>query len=593
LSFTSDDFEYFFSSVLLPLSYQSAPEPIPAPTENSAPATSPTDVPVTVADPSPEPISSTGNGNGDGNDNGNASGTEEGENVVPGEDGVPSPPEESGEDIPQEGVLDLTAVEGGEGDNNSNTGSDRFVAGGNGSLGTGPIIGIATGAAACLLIFFLVAGRRHRDDSQEKALQKLGSEGEESFSTPDPKFLTSVDALADTCDKSRGNKRSISQFDPSALVEQIVSAIDKANWDEVYKLASQLAEQEDLSTLSSVVRQTRSLSGTASRMTRAHLSEEDQERTRTLDELVESSDWTGVAVTAALYAGESGYSRDSASTKRSFLDIVTGKRATSKAVASLKDDSLGAMPSSAAPLGASALGALTDDTKSGTSDEGRTFSQTSTPSSTRRVPQATGSKQARRASSAKPAPPAGAFGLGTTDSQTDSSMVLGQLKDRIDTAVDSGDWNNVLRLSSEVEKNNAFRGRTPLDSDLPSRLPQGESQSQASERSDGAQTSLKEELDRAVYDGNWALVSFYADRIREKRTSGSSGTEITQPFESNALVPVTRPQSVPAAQSTDTSDSEMAKRHTIDKLVKAQKWKGVSIMAGLYKMESKGSTSIE
>jgi hypothetical protein len=33
----------------------------------------------------------------------------------------------------------------------------------------------------------------------------------------------------------------------------------------------------------------------------------------------------------------------------------------------------------------------------------------------------------------------------------------------------------------------------------------------------------------------------------------------------------------------------MSKKHTIEKLVKAEKWKGVSILAGLYEMESKGS----
>jgi hypothetical protein len=523
-------------------------------------------------------------------------GKEEGEEKIGATDGT----SESG---PSGGVLDLNTGEIVE-----NPDNDRLVAGGDGELGTGPIIGIATAAAACLLCFFLVAGRRYSDEDQEKELQDVGLEGDESFRTedsPDLKFLagSSVDAMADTGDKW---KRSISQFDPTqasaialgrrgddssslsrssafnrssrvsvnASVDQIVTVIDKANWDDVYKLASQLAEQEDLSTLSSVGKQNASrTSNGANLKQRTHLSEEDQERARTLDELVESGDWTGVAVTAALYAGESGSSRQTSTTRRSFLDIVTGNRTDSRAA---------------------------------TTDEGRTLSQTN--SDTANPSFNLSSTPSPPCHTTKAAPPAGAFGLlpgstrGVTSgsrpviADTDSSILLSQLKDRMDHAVDSGDWDEVLLLSSEVEKNNAFRAMpnqstTPaIDPNLTSKPSQRDGAIPDAEQGGAVYASLKEALSQSVYHGDWALVSSYANRIRQKGASGFPyETATTQISETNAIVPATRPQRVPPVRSVDTSDSEMSKKQTIEKLVKAEKWKGVSILAGLYEMESKGS----
>jgi hypothetical protein len=64
--------------------------------------------------------------------------------------------------------------------------------------------------------------------------------------------------------------------------------------------------------------------------------------------------------------------------------------------------------------------------------------------------------------------------------------------------------------------------------------------------------------------------------------STTSNTIIPQ---STALVPF----GIQAARSNDTTDTEVNKRQTIEKLVLAEKWSGVSIMAGLYDLESKGS----
>lgn len=514
---------------------------------------------------------------------------------------TPSPIEEklsdeeaiAGEEIGEQnqgGAKDpINAGEGGDG-----VDQDTVVVAENGALGTGPIIGIATAAAAALLFFFLVAGRRHSDNDREKELGEV-VEGDESFmseGTPDLKYFAGTDALADTGEKSSvSKKRSIGQFDPSGAasialgrrdddavnrsskasgtssVDQIVSAIDQANWDEVYKLASQLAEQEDLSTLSSVGKQNARRAATGiSTPTRTHLSEEDQGRTRTLDELVDGGDWTGVAVTAALYAGERGSSGAQSSAKRSFFDIVTGKRATSTlaASASQEEDTLGIMR----PFTTSALGALTDDTKSGTTDEVGTSFDASSP---------------QRSPVFKHVPPAGAFGLlPSNPTSSDSSVTLARLKERIDAAVDCGDWDAVLMLSSEVESNSSYQHtyaqfpHTPMKS-----LESGStSQSPPALRDEAALDVTKVELNRAINLGDWAHVGIYANMIAENK-----------PMESRALVPSNQPQSIVSKNSEDTSGSEMAKRHTIEKLVQAGKWKGVSIMAGLYEMESTGAVS--
>ena len=83
--------------------------------------------------------------------------------------------------------------------------------------------------------------------------------------------------------------------------------------------------------------------------------------------------------------------------------------------------------------------------------------------------------------------------------------------------------------------------------------------------------------------GDWALVAFYADKIREIKVGG----DVTS--NSRAIVPASRP---PPIRTTSTNDSSILSKKTIlTKLVEAEKWKGVSIMAGLYEMEAKGSLS--
>ena len=105
-------------------------------------------------------------------------------------------------------------------------------------------------------------------------------------------------------------------------VDQIIVAIDEANWDKVYNLA-QLAERGYLVKFSSIGKGHRH----HVKKRRQHLSTEDQGRARTLDQLVKSKNWIGLAVTAALYADEIGSSNEnSTSAKRNFPDVVYQRR---------------------------------------------------------------------------------------------------------------------------------------------------------------------------------------------------------------------------------------------------------------------------
>ena len=86
---------------------------------------------------------------------------------------------------------------------------------------------------------------------------------------------------------------------------------------------------------------------------------------------------------------------------------------------------------------------------------------------------------------------------------------------------------------------------------------------------------------QALSAGDWKKVGSCADKIKKLSSSGGSVASATI---SSALVPTS--EALQSVQSTDTNDSEMAKKQTIEKLIRAQKWKGVSIMAGLYSVES-------
>ena len=83
-------------------------------------------------------------------------------------------------------------------------------------------------------------------------------------------------------------------------------------------------------------------------------------------------------------------------------------------------------------------------------------------------------------------------------------------------------------------------------------------------------------LSKALNAGNWQQVTKFANLIKEEKNAGSS-------FDTDSL-------SIPSSSSSvssDTSNTELSKKQTIAKLMRAGKWKGVSIMANMYEMESK------
>mmetsp|Transcript_8882 Transcript_8882/g.21717 ORF Transcript_8882/g.21717 Transcript_8882/m.21717 type:complete len:564 (-) Transcript_8882:86-1777(-) len=156
------------------------------------------------------------------------------------------------------------------------------------------IVAISSALAAFIALFFYYEARRRnririnkmsRFDNWQKNIDEDG--------------VTNVETTSDS--------RTVNSIGSTGYssIEEIIAAIDNTDWDCVYKLASQIAENNDV--LSSPTL------GAYKGQKRSHLGIEDQERTKTLDHLVANGDWTGLAVTAALYAGEtSGTSENSA-----------------------------------------------------------------------------------------------------------------------------------------------------------------------------------------------------------------------------------------------------------------------------------------
>mmetsp|Transcript_16467 Transcript_16467/g.45984 ORF Transcript_16467/g.45984 Transcript_16467/m.45984 type:complete len:574 (+) Transcript_16467:2-1723(+) len=187
-------------------------------------------------------------------------------------------------------------------------------------IDAGVAAGIAVGASICLLCccFIFLCGHRRRNnqrDSDDDTVDKKLGDIEQDISEADLRFLPGLDAMADTGDVSSSSPPSHIPFGAGAIalgsslgtrdaVQSIMLAIDQANWNNVYLLSSNLAEREDLSTVSTAGLEQFTIDNSSPTM-RQTLTREDQERAKTLDRLVANADWTGVAVTSALYAGES------------------------------------------------------------------------------------------------------------------------------------------------------------------------------------------------------------------------------------------------------------------------------------------------
>jgi len=273
------------------------------------------------------------------------------------------------------------------------------------------IIAISCAVAAAIALFFYYEARR-RNQARIHRLSRFNI-GNKSFVEDGViKVHTSFGSSA------------------SAPIEEIKAAINNADWDSVYKLASRIAENDDGLSFSNL--------GSFKGENRSHLSAEDQERTKTLDDLAANCDWTGLAVTAALYAGETSGSPHNQSE--------------------------------------------------------------------------------------------GAFTYGTD--------------------------NPSLRRNAV-----------------------NTSQNQDVEEGQHSMERMVSGLSRALNAGNWSQVTKYANLIKDAKNSGSS-------FDTDSKILLTSP-STSSIMSTDRSDTEITKKQTIEKLMRAGKWKGVSIMANMYEMESK------
>ena len=211
----------------------------------------------------------------------------------------------------------------------------------------------------------------------------------------------------------------------STSIEEIKVAINKADWDGVYKLASLIAENDDGLSIPSL--------DMFKGEDRSHLDAEDQERAKTLDDLAANGDWTGLAVTAALYAGETS---------------------------------------------------------------------------------------------------------GSSPNQSNGTFAFGS--------------NNPSFHSNAVNKD-VEDGHNSME-------------------------KMVSNLSRALNAGDWSQVTKYANLIKNEKNSGNS-------FDADSHVILS--DNDPSIVSRDTSKTEMSKKQTIAKLMRAGKWKGVSIMANMYEMESK------
>lgn len=152
-------------------------------------------------------------------------------------------------------------------------------------LSISAIVAISCAVAAVIALFFYYQARR-RNRTHINRMSRFNI-GDKSFVEDG---VIKVNTFSDS--------RSIKPFGSSAStpIEEIKAAINNADWDCVYKLASRVAENDDGLSVPSL--------GSFKGQNRSHLDAEDQERTKTLDDLATNGDWTGLAVTAALYAGE-------------------------------------------------------------------------------------------------------------------------------------------------------------------------------------------------------------------------------------------------------------------------------------------------
>jgi len=111
------------------------------------------------------------------------------------------------------------------------------------------------------------------------------------------------------------------------------------------------------------------------------------------------------------------------------------------------------------------------------------------------------------------------------------------------------------------------------------------SRGQDIEEGQSSMEQMVSSLSAALNVGDWSQVNYFAGKIKEEKGGNSFDTD-SQAFVISAPGLISSTSSI---LSTDTTDTETSKKQTIEKLMRAGKWKGVSIMANMYEMESKQS----
>jgi hypothetical protein len=333
------------------------------------------------------------------------------------------------------------------------------------TLSVGAIVGIAIAVAALLACFFYFEARRRNLARQVGILAAAANKnngtgnGKSSLEVETAKPpITKKSSQKSTSRSSAGLSRST-----AAALKEIQEAVNKADWDNIYRLASRLAEEDEAQSLPG-------LDIPKNDRRRSHLNSEDQGRTKTLDDLMARGDWTGVAVTAALYAGESGSSHEANRDKPS-----NGKK-TRK---SLHHDD---------------------------------------------------------------------------------------------------DWKQVNVVSLDDKSISSH----------PSSLSDGSVHARDIEQGQVNVDGLVASLNEALNAGDWAQVNYLATKIKEEKGANGGSSMVSDDISNpQALMLASGSSRVASNVSANTTDTDMSRRQTIEKLMRAEKWKGVSIMANLYEMESK------
>lgn len=337
------------------------------------------------------------------------------------------------------------------------------------SLSVGAIIGISIAVAAILAAFFYFEARRRNLARQVGVLAAAANrnngsgKGKSSLEVDTAKPPPTSSRLQKSTSRSAttDSRSNIT----SAALHEIREAVNNANWDNIYRLASQLAEEDEAQSLPGpkIPKDNR---------LRSHLNAEDQERTKTLDDLMARGDWTGVAVTAALYAGESGSSHEP----------------------------------------------------------------------TRDPPSSSKAKKTRKS-----------------------------------LHHDEDDWKQVQVVSLDDKSISSH----------PSSLSDGSAHARDLEQGQTSVESLVRSLNEALNAGDWAQVNFLATRIKEEKGANGGSSMVSDDISNpQASMLASGSSRVASNVSQATTDTDASRRQTIEKLIRAEKWKGVSIMANLYEMES-------